>query len=219
KMEIERVNESSKSDVARQTLVGTDASPAPVEFANRRVLVVDDNPAIHDDFRKVLVGSYRPEAALLAAEAALFGAGEAPVVLADCELESARQGQEALAKVEASLAAGRPFAMAFIDVRMPPGWDGVETISRIWQVYPELQVVICTAYSDYSWDEMLRKLGARDNLVILKKPFDNVEVLQLAYAFTRKWELNRQAQLKVGELTRMVAQRTSELESANQELR
>ena len=59
--------------------------------------------------------------------------------------------------------------MAFVDVRMPPGWDGVETTAKIWQKYPDLQVVICTAYSDYSWEEMLKKLGYSDRLVILKK--------------------------------------------------
>ena len=66
--------------------------------------------------------------------------------------------------------------MAFIDVRMPPGWDGIETTGRIWEVDPEIQVVICTAFSDYSPDEMLAKLGRSDRLLILKKPFDNVEV-------------------------------------------
>jgi two-component system NtrC family sensor kinase len=188
-------------------------------MANHRILVVDDNPSIHEDFRKVLAGGNRRQPALLQAEAALFGEPSIPGPVADFQLESAHQGQEALDKVRRSLAEGRPYAMVFVDVRMPPGWDGVETVSRIWEEDPDLQVVICTAYSDYSWEEMVRKLGARDNLVILKKPFDNVEVLQLAYAFTRKWELNRHARLKLSELSQMVGRRTSELETANQELR
>lgn len=188
-------------------------------LGNNRILVVDDNPAIHDDFRKVLGGTREPQADLMNAEAALFGEEIAPLVTANFEIESAYQGQEALAKVEQSMASGRPYAVAFVDVRMPPGWDGIETVLRIWQVYPELQVVICTAYSDYSWEEMIRKLGSSDNLVILKKPFDNVEVLQLACAFSHKWELNRRANLKLDELGQMVASRTNELELANQELR
>jgi signal transduction histidine kinase len=195
------------------------SKPGVVPPPNNRILIVDDNPAIHQDFAKVLGPDGPTDPALLQVETALFGETESPSVRADYELHSAHQGQEALEKVRQSLAANRPYAVAFVDVRMPPGWDGIETITRIWQVYPELQVVICTAYSDYSWDDMIRKLGSSDNLVILKKPFDNVEVLQLASALTRKWELNRQAQVKVEELKSMVALRTAELEKANQELR
>jgi two-component system, NtrC family, sensor kinase len=188
-------------------------------ITNHRILVVDDNPAIHEDFRKVLRGGRSPQPELLRAEAALFGEEEVSSSQADFELQSAHQGQEALTKVKEAVRIGKPFALAFVDVRMPPGWDGVETVGRLWQVDPELQIVICTAYSDYSWDEMRRKLGPSDNLVLLKKPFDNVEVLQLAYAFTRKWSLNRQASLKLEELTTMVARRTEELESANRDLK
>ena len=85
--------------------------------------------------------------------------------------------------------------MAFVDVRMPPGWDGIETIARIWEVYPDLQIVVCTAYSDYSWEEMRAKVGQPDSLLVLKKPFDNIEVQQLAHALTKKWLLNQQAAL------------------------
>ena len=90
--------------------------------------------------------------------------------------------------------------MAFVDVRMPPGWDGVETIARIWEVDPELQIVVCTAYSDYSWEEMRAKVGQPDSLLVLKKPFDNIEVQQLAHALTKKWLLNFQARLQMAEL-------------------
>jgi two-component system, NtrC family, sensor kinase len=195
------------------------AAHSPLVLSNNRILVVDDNPAIHDDFRKVLGAAREPQADLMSAEAALFGETVAPVISASFDIESAYQGQDALTKVQESLACGKPYAMAFVDVRMPPGWDGIETVQRIWQVYPELQVVICTAYSDYSWEEMIRKLGSSDNLVILKKPFDNVEVLQLACAFSHKWELNRRANLKRDQLEQMVAQRTAELKQANQDLR
>lgn len=193
------------------------SSEPPVH--NSRILIVDDNPAIHEDFRKVLTGELRPHPELLEAEAALFGDELPPSSNLDFELDSAFQGQEALEKVKGAVGKGRAYAAAFVDVRMPPGWDGIETVKRLWEVDPDLQVIICTAYSDYSWDEMLQKLGSSDNLVILKKPFDNVEVLQLAFAFTRKWQLKRQANLKLEELTRMVAERTAELEVANSDLK
>jgi signal transduction histidine kinase len=196
------------------------ACDLPLELAkNTRILIVDDNPAIHEDFRKVLGGNPAPKATLLEVEAALFGEAEPAPPAVEFILDSAHQGQEALEKVKRALEAGQPYAMAFMDVRMPPGWDGVETVSRIWQLYPELQVVMCTAYSDYSWEEMIQKLGCSDNLVLLKKPFDSVEVLQLASALTRKWDLARQAHLKLEELTAMVARRTRELEASNTALR
>jgi PAS domain S-box-containing protein len=116
------------------------------------------------------------------------------------ELDSAYQGQEALEMVKQALAANRPYALAFVDVRMPPGWDGVETIARIWEVDPGVQIVVCTAYADYSWEEMRAKVGQPDNLLVLKKPFDNIEVQQLAHALTKKWLLNFQARMQIAEL-------------------
>jgi signal transduction histidine kinase len=190
----------------------------PIE--NHRILIVDDNMAIHDDFRKVLASVSNPRHGLLEVEAALFGeTNTATPSPTQFELDSAYQGQEALEKVKQARAAGKPFALAFVDMRMPPGWDGLETVVHLWEADPELQVVICTAYSDYSWEQMSARVGTTTNLVVLKKPFDNVEVLQLAHAFTRKWELNRHANLKMDELTQMVAFRTSELESANHRLK
>jgi two-component system, cell cycle sensor histidine kinase and response regulator CckA len=187
---------------------------------NHRILLVDDNPSIHDDFRKILLGNHSRNEALDAAEAILFDDVPAERERShEFIVESAFQGQEALERVEQAIAAGQPYAMAFVDVRMPPGWDGIETISHLWKVDPTLQVVVCTAYSDYSWDKMTAKIGVSDNIVILKKPFDNVEVLQLAHALTKKWLVTKQAQVKVEELAEMVKDRTHELERANIELR
>jgi len=161
---------------------------------NRRILLVDDMPAIHEDFRKILVPQ-PVHAGLEAAEAALFGDAPPAAVAAPSpfDLDSAHQGQDALTRVEASLAAGRPYALAFVDMRMPPGWDGVETIERLWQADPRLQVVICTAYADTSWDEVLSTLDVRDRLLILKKPFDAIEVRQLANMLTAKWQMTEDA--------------------------
>src|SRR5471032_3376878 len=157
---------------------------------NRRILLVDDMPAIHEDFRKILVPHALENSDFNDFETALFG--DAPQTMAAAfELDSAYQGQEALAKVQSSMEAGLPYAMAFIDMRMPPGWDGVETIERLWQADARLQVVICTAFSDYSWDEVLVRLDVRDRLLILKKPFDSIEVRQLANTLTAKWEMTR----------------------------
>ena len=185
---------------------------------NHRVLVIDDNPAIHADVRKILCPQISAATASLdALEAELLGEPTAPKPgpTVSFMVESAHQGREGLTLVQKALAAGQPYAMAFVDVRMPPGWDGVETTLELWKVAPDLQIVICTAYSDYSWEEMLAKLGCSDRLVILKKPFDTVEVLQLANALTEKWNLLIQSRLRHEEMELSVRRRTAELEKAN----
>lgn len=181
-----------------------------------RILVVDDNPAIHEDFRKVFGSSASPaEDDLRRREAALFGddddqAGfdDDPAPEAESfEVTSALQGQEALNLLEQAAAERRPFVVAFVDMRMPPGWNGIETIKRLWQVDDDLQVVICSAYSDYSPDEISRELGTNSKMLLLRKPFDSLEVRQIAAALAGKWHINRRR----GELERMVARRIPEL--------
>ncbi|MDM8348799.1 EAL domain-containing protein [Pseudomonas sp. sp1636] len=185
----------------------------PSNSGNRRILVVDDTPAIHQDFCKILGTGLDREAALASAEAALFG--DAQVQRQAFELDSAYQGQEALALVIAALEQNRAYAMAFIDMRMPPGWDGLETIERLWQVDPQLQVALCTAHSDYSWEQMAERLDLGDRLLILKKPFDTIEIRQMASALTVKWQMTRDAELRMSNLEQAVEARTQELSDAN----
>jgi diguanylate cyclase (GGDEF)-like protein len=176
-----------------------------------RILTIDDNEAIHADFRKILVRRPAPNR-LAGAKAALFGVSSpAPETMGQFEVDSALQGQEGLAKLQSAAAEGRPYSVAFVDMRMPPGWDGLETIQRLWASDPDVQVVICSAYSDHSWEDISAKLGLTDRLLILKKPFDPIEVLQIATAMSEKWSLRRAAKLKLDELERMVQDRTVEL--------
>ena len=182
---------------------------------NLRILVVDDNRAIHSDFLKILAEE-RTDDKACDMEAALFGTSGAVRRKLRFDLDSAYQGKEGLDMVRTALAEGRPYAMAFMDVRMPPGWDGIETTKRIWEIDPEMQIVICTAYSDYSWDQMGDILGQSDKLVILKKPFDNIEALQLATALTEKWSLARQARQQMENMERVVEERTRDLRAAKE---
>ncbi|MBS0149383.1 MAG: hypothetical protein JSR31_00475 [Nitrospira sp.] len=159
---------------------------------NRRILVIDDNVLIHDDFRKIL----QPENEahnLDEIRAAVFGGTPRPKPLIRFELDCVDQGQAALALVQKALQEDRPYAVVFVDMRMPPGWDGLETIEHFWAVDPEIQAVICTAYSDHSWEEIIERVGPDDRLLILQKPFSSVEVSQLAMSLTTKWNLARQA--------------------------
>src|SRR5688572_5823663 len=184
---------------------------------NRRVLVVDDNQAIHDDFRKILAGD--DGASELAREAAeLFGSAPGGPMQGDFDMSFALQGAEALELVKTAVAEGRRYSLVFTDMRMPPGWDGLETALRLWEVDPDLQVVICTAYSDKSWEEMMEKLGNSERVLILKKPFDTIEVLQLAHALTEKWSLLQSARHNMRDLEATVRLRTQELRDAHEKL-
>jgi signal transduction histidine kinase len=181
----------------------------------RRLLLVDDNTAIHEDFRKILAPAAGGSTDVDAEAAVLFEQAAPATECAGFELDSAYQGQEALKMVRSARDAGRPYALAFVDMRMPPGWDGLTTIGRLWEADPEIQTVICTAFSDRSWEEIQAALTARERWLVLKKPFDQIEVLQLAHALTEKWKLSRLAALKVEALERMVHARTLDLQNAH----
>jgi len=184
------------------------------ERLNHRILVIDDSPSIHDDFRKVLVGSASEKRPLHELAGAVFGASSIPATALRFEVDFALQGQQGLELVKQSLSDGRPYAVAFVDMRMPPGWDGLETIRHLWDVDPKLQVVICTAFSDHSWASITEKLGHTDSLLVLKKPFDHVEAMQLANALAKKWTVTRDMEQHLLELDRLVDQRTLELRAA-----
>ena len=185
-----------------------------------RILVTDDNAAIHEDFRKILAADATSEADLRHTESLLFGdTPMAPTSRAAYVLDFALQGQEAVSSVERARAGGRPYALAFVDMRMPPGWDGLETIENLWEKDPDVQVVICSAHSDYDWMDVVERLGHSDKLLILKKPFEPIEVLQCASALSRKWQHERALRAHVESLEQVIATRTENLEAANRQLR
>ncbi|SDO18093.1 diguanylate cyclase (GGDEF) domain-containing protein [Pseudomonas arsenicoxydans] len=176
---------------------------------NRRILIIDDTPSIHQDFRKILGPDTKDELSLAGTEETLFGTPKPDRLT--FQLDSAYQGQEALELVKRAQAEGRPYAMAFTDMRMPPGWDGLETVEKLWKVDPHLQIALCTAFSDYSWEEMAERLEYGDQLLVLKKPFDSVEIRQMASALTWKWQMTQDAETKVQSLEQTIEARVHEL--------
>lgn len=186
----------------------------------RRILLVDDNPEIHKDIMGILRPRLHDPLAII--EADLFGdlpGPEGPTRLPNqYELESAFQGDQALTMVEQALRDGCPYSMAIVDVRMPPGWDGIETIERLRRVDPALQIVICSAFSDYSWNAIDARLQATDWLLILRKPFEHAEIRQLASALTEKWNLSIQASINIEALEKRVKDHALKVQEANAEL-
>ena len=170
----------------------------------RRLLIIDDNEAIHGDFDKIL-SSPATNSDLQALDAEFFGTEPSPAEsVISFEVQHAMQGREGLKLLEQDKDAGGIFGAAFVDMRMPPGWDGVETIERLWAVDPHLQVVICTAFSDHSWEDITARLGLCDQLLILKKPFDEIVVMQLATTLCERRRRQDELQMKIKQLERMV---------------
>lgn len=206
-----------------KSALSTRVTPADLED-NRRILIVDDNAAIHEDFSKILPNQPEETTSFDDLEKGLFGdladsddhrLGEDDIFY---DLTHAYQGEEAYEFVAKAEEAGQPFALIFMDVRMPPGWDGIETIKRIWARWPHIEMVICTAYSDYSWEKILQKVGTTDQLMFLRKPFDVISVKQMALALAKKWNLARRARQYVEDLERAVTERTRALNTKVSEL-
>jgi CheY-like chemotaxis protein len=163
-----------------------------MDLDNFRILIVDDMASIHDDFRKILTPhKEHAHKHLDQINSLMLGKGASCSYLPSFQIDSAMQGQEAIEKVAKSVYENRPYAVAFVDVLMPPGDDGITTIKNMWGLDSEIQVVICTAYSKYSWNDIVDTLGQSEQLFILKKPFDNMEITQLATSLTKRWNLNR----------------------------
>ena len=182
-----------------------------------RVLVIDDKAAIHQDYRKILVAD--ETAPMSAAEAGLFGEQMPETGRPAFDVDSALQGRDGVELARVALAEGRPYSVAFVDMRMPPGWDGLETVEHLWKIDPDVQVVICSAYTDYDWLELLARLGHSDKLIVVKNPFEPIEILQCASALSQKWQNARALKRHVESLELVVTDRTSGLEAANRQLR
>jgi len=155
-----------------------------------RILIVDDNESIHNDFNKVLMGKTQDK--LRNVEMALFGEDDPDLDLdeptVNYRIDHAFQGEDAIEMVQKAIEEKDPYALIFMDVRMPPGMDGIKAASKIWQKHPDPELVICTAHSDYTWGEIVKEVGASGKLQFLRKPFDMVTVQQLALSCSKKIE-------------------------------
>lgn len=180
------------------------------DFPAPRILVIDDNPTVHDAFDGILRRE-RISDALDADEAALFGTPVEPKIAPPvCEIDHALSGAEGIEKARQAIEATRPYQLAFVDIRMP-GMDGVETIEHLWKIDARIQTVICTAYADYEWTDLAKRFGNTDRLLVLKKPFHEIEVMQLASTLARKWFMEKTAGMKLEQMETLVAQRTQRL--------
>ncbi len=187
----------------------------PQRGVPHRILVIDDNPDIQRDFKTILL---QANTKLDTRSAKLFGrSARKSTPMSKYELDFASQGKDGHEKIKQALSQNRPYELVFVDMRISPGWDGLETIEHIWKTDPNIQVVICTAHSNHSWEEISQRLGRSENLLILKKPFDSAEIAQFAATLTEKWTLAKRASMKMDELEQMVKERTNEPATTNKQ--
>ncbi|NBC26540.1 MAG: response regulator [Bacteroidetes bacterium] len=183
---------------------------------NHRILLVDDNEAIHEDIESIL--TFRDpssEEDFLKIEHELFEeeteSTDEPVNV-EYQIDHAYRGEEAIEMIEKADRDGYPYSLVFMDVRMPPGMNGIEAVKKIWDNYPYIEVVICTAYSDYSWEQIIKNLGTSDRLLFMKKPFDATALKQTALTLNTKWNLNQQSKRYTEQLEQEVNEQTRELQ-------
>jgi len=163
----------------------------------QRILIIDDNTAIHEDFRKILDAQNNTDSNFEEIKIALFGGATTVHVGKKFRIDFAYQGKDGFDMIKNAIDQNDPYAMAFIDVLMPPGWNGIETVKHIWEVDPHVQIVLCAASSGCSWEDIMKSIGQSDKLLLLRKPFDSMEASQLAYSLTEKWRLSKEVREEI----------------------
>ena len=160
---------------------------------NARVLIVDDQDEIHIDFEEMLGKGNRKTASDDLAEAFLSETPDSSTpYLPSIELTHASSGDEAYQLVKTSQEANHPFAVAYVDIRMPPGMDGIETIRRIREFEKNLEIVIMTAYTDKSVQEIVTSMGSLHKLLYIRKPVMTAEIQLITFSLVEKWNVEQE---------------------------
>ena len=179
---------------------------------NYRVLIVDDQEEIHNDFAEMLASGFGKRAT--DDLAAAFVAQSDKPVLPQFELSHATSGEEACAMVKAGKESNCPFALAYIDIRMPPGTDGIETVRQIRQFEQDIEIVIMTAYSDKTLPEIVNDMALLHKLLYIRKPFSREEIQQITLSLTGKWNIEQE----LAKHQRQLEASNRQLEASNQRL-
>ena len=182
--------------------------------SNKRILIVDDQQDLREQMAKLLSRSTKKSetvslvrqmrSRLLGLSATADQESDDEPERGGYEVDVASQGQEALEKVKRALEANKPYSVMFLDMRMPPGWDGLETAKRIREVDKLLEIVIMTAYADHDQETVAKSVGAPDKLLYIKKPFQSEEIFQLALCLTSKWSAEEDERLRKGWLEGLI---------------
>jgi signal transduction histidine kinase/DNA-binding NarL/FixJ family response regulator len=178
------------------------------QIRHYRILSIDNNASVNQDICNIF-SSIQGDLQSLGMESTTSGAENRPIPPDRFDIDCAFKGEEGLALVRQALEENRPYALAFIEGHTALEGDRIETIEQIWRADPEVQIVICATQGDDYWQKIWNAIGESDRLMICKKPFDKIEILQLTRTLSRKWELNRKLQDQVDSLSEL-AKRSSE---------
>lgn len=197
-------------------------TPRPsASTCTNRILLVQDGTASLADFRRIFADAESfLEARFESPESSpLFDVGATVVRPEPFEITQVDSGREGLERVMASLHDSRPFQVAFIDLFLPSGWSGAETLRALWHADPRLQVVICGECPRVAWSHLPTAAITSDALLVLRKPLEPIEVHQVALAMGRRWHARRDMERRVARLERELRERSRELDRAVARLR
>lgn len=168
-----------------------------------RVIIIDDTEDIHNNI-KILFNPINTHSELESLSQEIFSnKSESNKISSNhfaVDIDSAFQGKEGFQKIKLAYENDNPYAVAVVDMRMPPGWDGLETIEHIRSIDKEIEIIISSAYSDYSWQDIADRLGATSQYLFLSKPFEVAEMKQMIISLGRKWMLDRQSKAHTEQL-------------------
>ncbi|MGI9222721.1 MAG: EAL domain-containing protein [Woeseiaceae bacterium] len=184
------------------------------DIVSNRVLVCDDDAALIEEYKRCLSQNFIAEVGattLTDLEKVLFGDETNDAGAVSFDVETCDQGEDAVAAVEAAISAGKPFSIVFLDIRMPPGMDGIEAAKKIRELDPRVNIVIVTASIGPELDKLDSEIPPADKIFFFKKPFHSVECRQLAAALCGKWHSDMALRLANEELEQRVEERTAAL--------
>ncbi|CAK8713795.1 histidine kinase [Candidatus Electrothrix laxa] len=190
---------------------------------NNRILIIDDDHDIWKSYQLVLQPNKQDETSSMSQLNALLLAEQPSEKNLPSEempyfdLSYAPQGQDGYEMVKQAINDKQPFAIAFVDIRMPPGWDGMETATRIRKFDPDIEIVIVTAYSDRSREEIARVVGTLHKLLFFRKPFDPEELMQVAVSLCDKWNTGKREDEQRKELQTILDTSPAAIFSVDQE--
>lgn len=186
-----------------------------ITTTTNRVLVVDDDPLLISEYLRCLGEGFEPDEAtttLTDLEKVLFGEETDERGAAKFDVHSRNQGEAAVEAVKAAIEAGAPYAIVFLDIRMPPGMDGIEAAQKIRLLDPNVNIVIVTGSVSPAPENLGKQIPPADKVFFFQKPFHAMECRQLAAALCGKWHADMALRSANEDLEQRVEERTAALQ-------